>query len=307
MRVAGLLLAAGAGRRMGRPKALVPLGGVPLVHRAVDLLLAGGCRPVLVVVGAAADQVTTLVEGNRDVRAVPAPDWAEGVGASLRAGLRAAATTDAHAVVVTLVDQPGLGAGAIQRLIAAATVPLPTDAVPPPADALVATYGGAAGHPVLLGRAAWADVAAAARGEVGARAWLRAHPERVRPVPCDGTGSPEDVDTAGDLAAREDTSMDVTVTDNPGRSRYEALTPQGDIAGFVQYQRRRDRVVLVHTEVLPDYEGQGVASRLAKGALDHVRGLGLAVVPTCPYISAYIGKHPEYAGLVVDDAGSTAS
>ncbi len=137
MNVAGLLLAAGAGRRMGRPKALVELGGVTLVERGVRLLTAGGCRPVVVVTGAAADEVgavvrrlaTRRVAGPApagedapeigleptagmeptagpmpEVRLVSAARWAEGVGASLRAGLAALVGTDADAVIVTLVD-----------------------------------------------------------------------------------------------------------------------------------------------------------------------------------------------------------
>jgi len=183
---AGLLLAAGAGRRFGGPKALVELGGERLVDRGVRLLRDGGCDPVLVVLGAAPDLV---VPG---ARTVVAHDWDEGMGASLRVGLTALRDTDAEACVVALVDQPLVGPDAVRRLLAA-----------PPAGAAVATYAGAPRNPVRLARAVWDEVAAVATGDTGARAWLRAHPDRVLAVACDGTGTPDDVDTPADLTALE--------------------------------------------------------------------------------------------------------
>jgi CTP:molybdopterin cytidylyltransferase MocA len=185
--VPGLLLAAGAGRRLGGPKALVQLGGVSLVERGVALLREAGCEPVVVVLGADADHIRPLVTAD----VVVATDWAEGVGASLRTGLAALASTPAVACVVALVDQPFVGADAVRRLIAVAGQ----------ADAAVATYDGEERNPVLLDRAVWNDVADLAVGDAGARAWLRAHPARVLRVVCDGTGSAVDIDTPGDLAA----------------------------------------------------------------------------------------------------------
>ena len=184
---AGLVLAAGGGSRYGAPKALVRLHGRLLVERAVDLLAAGGCDPVLVVLGAAADEVlaAATLPGT-----VLNPDWATGMGSSLRAGLDAL-PAEADAVVVTLVDTPGLGPESVRRLVAAAGS----------ADAVQATYGGRRGHPVLLGRTVITEVAAAATGDRGAGPWLAAHPQRVRLVPCDGTGDPRDVDVPDDLAA----------------------------------------------------------------------------------------------------------
>jgi len=191
MRVAGVVLAAGCGSRYGSPKALVRLRGRLLVERAADLLAAGGCDPVVVVLGAAADQVLAAARLPRTgVRTVVNPDWPSGMGSSLRVGL-AAVPAEAEAVVVTLVDTPGLGPESVRRLVAAGG----------PDGAAQATYGGRRGHPVLLGRTVITEVAAAATGDRGAGPWLAAHPERVRLVPCDGTGDPRDVDVPDDLAA----------------------------------------------------------------------------------------------------------
>jgi CTP:molybdopterin cytidylyltransferase MocA len=185
--VAGLLLAAGEGQRLGGPKALVEVGGSLLVARGVDLLRAGGCEQVLVVLGAQADDVRPHV----DADVVVADDWREGLGASLRAGLAALTAGHATAVVVALVDQPLVGPDAVRRLVAVAGT----------TAAAVATYHGKRRHPVLLDRAVWPAVSRLAVGDVGARAWLRAHADLVLPVGCDDTGSPRDVDTAADLAA----------------------------------------------------------------------------------------------------------
>ena len=100
---------------MGGPKALVELDGEPLVRRALRVLADGGCAPRVVVLGAAADAVRVILpEG---VTAVEAPDWAEGMGASLRTGL-AALPPDVDAVLVHLVDLPGVTAAAVARLAA---------------------------------------------------------------------------------------------------------------------------------------------------------------------------------------------
>jgi CTP:molybdopterin cytidylyltransferase MocA len=173
---------------MGGPKALVELVGETLLARAVRLLRDGGCDDVVVVVGAAGETVARCAEA-LGCAAVLADGWEEGMSASLRAGLTALADGPHDACVVALVDQPLLGAEAVRRLVAAEGV------------AAVATYGGAPRNPVLLRRPVWAEVADAATGDAGARTWLRAHPDRVTPVPCDGTGSPVDLDTPADLAA----------------------------------------------------------------------------------------------------------
>ena len=184
MKVAGLVLAAGEGRRFGGPKALVEVDGVRLVDRAVRVLSDGGCGPVVVVAGAA----PLVVPG---ATVVHNPDWPTGMGSSLRSGLAAIATTlrpVPDAVALLLVDTPWIGPESVRRLVASGA----------PAAA-IATYGGRRGHPVLLRRGVWADVVAMATGDEGARAWLRAHPEQVLEVPCDGTGDPRDVDEPAHL------------------------------------------------------------------------------------------------------------
>ncbi len=187
--LAGLVLAAGAGTRFGRPKALIELDGELLVDRAVRLLQTGGCDRVHVVLGAGLDEVVAAAK-LENATVVIASDWSSGMAASLRAGLLHLAGTDAAAVVVALVDQPWVGAVAIDRL---------RDAWESGACAAVATYDGEQRNPVLLDRSVWAEVAASAGGEVGARRWLRDNRERVTSVMCDGTGDPRDVDTPEDL------------------------------------------------------------------------------------------------------------
>lgn len=178
---------------MGRPKALVELDGEPLVVRALRTLAEGGAAPVVVVLGARADEVrAVLPEG---VRAVEAPDWADGMGASLRAGLAALEGagpegTGVDAAVVHLVDLPGVTAGAVARLVAVGG-----------RDVLArAAYGGRPGHPVLLGRAHWAGVRAAAVGDAGARGYLAGRAD-VALVECGDLAGADDVDTPEQLAA----------------------------------------------------------------------------------------------------------
>lgn len=191
MSVAGLILAAGSGSRLGQPKALVELGGERLVDRAVRVLRDGGCDPIVVVSGAAPFEV--------DGAAVFAnPDWATGMGSSLRVGLTALADSDVGAVLVSLVDQPEIGPEVVRRVI---------DAYERGATVATATFGGKRRNPVLLARPTWAEVAELAEGDAGARPYLAAHADEITPVECDDLGSPADIDTPDDLArARREAS-----------------------------------------------------------------------------------------------------
>lgn len=205
MSVAGVLLAAGGGRRMGTPKALLRDGrGVPFLDRAIGTLLDGGCATVTVVLGAAADEARGLLE--RDgwlddpaVTVVEAAEWDSGMGASLRAGLDALSTLGSaenaadvadgvDVALVSLVDLPDVGASVVARLCAVAAGPT---------TLARATYRGEPGHPVLLGREHWAGVVGSATGDKGARDYLATH--LVREVECGDLATGRDVDHPSDL------------------------------------------------------------------------------------------------------------
>jgi CTP:molybdopterin cytidylyltransferase MocA len=186
--VAGLVLAAGAGRRYGGPKALVRYDGQLLVERAVDVLRAAGCGPIAVVLGAAADRVRAEASLG-EVTLVDNPDWPSGMGSSLRAGLAAVTGTDAPAAVVQLVDTPGITPDAVRRLVALA------DRLADRAVLAMAGYGERRGHPVLLGRDHWSGIARLAVGDVGARPYLASRADSVHIVQCGDVADDSDLDT----------------------------------------------------------------------------------------------------------------
>ncbi|WP_436740453.1 nucleotidyltransferase family protein [Streptomyces sp. BBFR102] len=185
-----MVLAAGGGRRLGgRPKALLEYGGRPLVEHAAAALRAGGVACVHVVLGASARAVRDRAELPGCVT-VENPGWASGMGSSLRAGLTSLAGSGAGAALVCLVDQPGVGAAALARVRAAYRGP---------GTLAAAGYAGRRGHPVLLGSAHWAGVAAGAEGDRGARDYLRAHADALTLVECGDVAEAYDIDTPDDL------------------------------------------------------------------------------------------------------------
>jgi molybdenum cofactor cytidylyltransferase len=178
--VVAVVLAAGAGTRFSGPthKLDAPVGGSPLVERAVGTALAAGVGPVVVVT---AGQLTTAL--HPAVVHVVNDRWAEGQITSLRRGIEAARDLGATAAVVGLADQPFVTAGA-WRAVAGVDAPI-----------AVATYDGRRGHPVQLRADVW-DLLPE-DGDEGARSLMRLRPELVEAVPCDG--SPIDIDTVEDL------------------------------------------------------------------------------------------------------------
>lgn len=194
--VAGMVLAAGAGSRYGSPKALVvDASGEPWLVRAALALEAGGCDPVLVVLGAGGAQAESLLcraagrfERPDRLRVVHAERWAEGLSASLDAGLsrlQQGENDAVTAVALVPVDVPDLGAATVRRLlggVAAQTL-------------RQAHFAGRPGHPVVIGREHWAPLRAGLTGDTGARPYLVAH--TVAAVACDDLGTGLDVDEPG--------------------------------------------------------------------------------------------------------------
>ena len=191
--VAGVVLAAGEGRGFGGPKALVSFAGEMLVERAIRTLTAGGCRPVVVVLGASETEVRARCDLDGAVVVVNEA-WSEGMAGSLRVGLEAARGCGASAALVALVDQPLVSPALVARLIGAWESG---------ARAAVAAWGGEGLTPVVLDRSLWEAVAERAVGEVGARALLRERPELVTLVDCADLGAPDDIDTVADLKRLE--------------------------------------------------------------------------------------------------------
>jgi predicted GNAT family acetyltransferase len=92
---------------------------------------------------------------------------------------------------------------------------------------------------------------------------------------------------------------DAVMADHPDRRRYE-LELDGKLVGFLTYRVDADTGVITHrhTEIEPAYEGRGLGSRLVRFALDDARARGLTVRPQCPFVEAFIGRHPQYADLM---------
>ncbi|MCV7313344.1 nucleotidyltransferase family protein [Mycobacterium paraffinicum] len=171
----GVVLAAGAGRRYGRPKVLVE----GWLQTAVDALRGGGCADVVVVLGAA--QVPAPV----GAVAVPVPRWEDGLSASVRTGLEQAGRIGADYAVLHVVDTPDVGAAVVARVLGRA--------IASPSGLARAVFGDRPGHPVVIARRHWPEVLSSVSGDRGAGAYLRTRHD-VEVVDCADLAGGQDVD-----------------------------------------------------------------------------------------------------------------
>ena len=175
--VGGVVLAAGAGTRYGMPKVLGGEG--QWLRSAVSALHDGGCDEIVVVLGAAIVDVPT------PARAVVARDWAEGMSASLRAGMATMESGPAEYAVLITVDTPDIGAEVVRRVLAAARASS--------SGLARAGYGRRPGHPVVVARRHWPELVASAAGDQGGRAFLRERTD-VTWVDCADLATGADID-----------------------------------------------------------------------------------------------------------------
>jgi nicotine blue oxidoreductase len=210
-RATGVVLAAGAGTRLGLgPKALLPYRGRPLVEFVAGNLLDGGCREVVVVLGAGAPHVAATAELDR-YRVAVNPDWRTGMGSSF---LLADQTADpADHLLIALVDQPGVTRVTVGRLLASHKPGRITAAAyrrreasdggqPPGREAGQQTgqqHRLLRGHPLLIDASLREAVSATVTGDAGARGFLQAHPDLVDEVDCSDQSTGEDIDTPDQL------------------------------------------------------------------------------------------------------------
>lgn len=185
------MLAAGASRRLGRPKQLVRHKGATLLERTVNAAVHGGADPVVVVLGAAADTIQPqLPIFPKSVRFVRHARWAKGMGTSIACGVEALVATDptVRAVLILVCDQPRLNPAVLKRFLAEARVN--------PGKILLADHGAGRGPPVLFPRRYFGELLKL-RGDTGARGIHRNHPEAVATIPFPGGAF--DIDTPADL------------------------------------------------------------------------------------------------------------
>ncbi len=182
-----VLLAAGASTRMGRPKQLLPVGGRSLVRLAAEAALAAPVSPVVVVLGARAGEIAPALDGLR-AHAVINEAWAEGLGTSIRAGIRAALQLDPAlaAVIIALADQPGVSAEHLSLLVAIRRET---------GRSIVASESDGIAQPPALFTAAWFSRLLALQGDAGARALFKEQPANLALVPLPDAA---DLDTPGD-------------------------------------------------------------------------------------------------------------
>ena len=101
----------------------------------------------------------------------------------------------------------------------------------------------------------------------------------------------------GSRAGSDGTGADLVITDNPEERRYEARAG-GELAGWVDYGRVGTRLVALHTEVLPEFGGRGIASALVRRVLDDARSAGHTITPRCPFFVTHFQRHPEDRDLI---------
>jgi molybdenum cofactor cytidylyltransferase len=185
---AGLILAAGSSRRMGRPKQLLPVDGRPLLETVVAAANASSLDDVIVVLGGSALEIREAVELGR-ARVVYNPDHNDGLGSSIRAGL-ASLDPGVDRAMIILGDQPAVSAELFDRLLdLQASSGLPSAAL---------RFGDLLHPPVVLDRSLFGDLSSL-QGDVGCRAVIRGRPELVAALPAEADGThPIDIDTAAD-------------------------------------------------------------------------------------------------------------
>jgi molybdenum cofactor cytidylyltransferase len=189
--IPGIVLAGGRSSRMGRPKALLPIGssGDTFFDRVTRTLLEAGVQEVIVVVGADAHAIRAVARPGSGVRIVDNPDYDQGQLTSLLAGLRAIDVTRATGILVTLIDVPLVSAATVRTLIAAqrehgAPVVRPVS-------------NGRHGHPVIFGCELFGELERADPAQ-GAKSVVRAHAAAMVEVPIDDEGAFTDIDTRED-------------------------------------------------------------------------------------------------------------
>ena len=173
--IGGIVLAAGASTRMGRPKQLVSYCGRTLLHRAVDAALGASLDPVVVVIGSSAEQIRPALEGLPVEIAINA-EWSEGMASSIRTGIRALERgwPDSRAALLMACDQVRMDAGILTRIVEAFDAP--------PCPPMVACrYAETIGVPALFDRSMFEDLRRL-EGDRGAKALLEGDPEHVRSV-----------------------------------------------------------------------------------------------------------------------------
>ncbi len=176
----GLILAGGSGSRMGQPKAALVIDGQRLIDRAIENFHGAGIKEVFVVLGAWQGDVP-------GAHIIINDQWEEGMGSSLRAGLRTLLANPKYLdVVISLVDLPGMTAAAIQAISES------------PSEIAMGTFSGKSGHPVKFARQHWPAIIESATGDIGARNFLKGRSD-ISHIELSSIAGGDDVDTPEDL------------------------------------------------------------------------------------------------------------